>query len=597
MDFYPSAKVKLKFRFDEFNQKTLAANAPTQQAKNLKGKGASRSFATAQSSGKPLSVVQEEGADGALRWVLKGENTQVGTKVGGDDKGTPTQPQSDLQSNTESVLGVIPHQAVLNINGPRVPDTLSLTLRWEDFPIDPRTVRALGVEFYLGTVTAADFAAGQNGATRAVAGGGADGAQEPRSIVPDTYLANGKEYSNKRFVGWVDKYKMTFNDGVPFVNLECVDNSRLIINQKKPTNLPIDVTKPISEAIAKFLANFPQLEGMTVKYIPADKEISYGSVMKKDTHPPNMGPPSGGAGETMTIFDYLVQVTGAMGHILYIDGTDIIIRYPNTLVGKSRIPRTDDPYTKRGADGVSYPNRALIYGINVSEVTYSREYAGKEPRNFEVRCYDPTRKNIIVARYPEKGDRVVSALPGGKDDQKWEEVVLEGAYNAVQLKEIARQTYEASCRNEIGITVKTHDGFSYAGNNDNPDLFALKTGDAIDIYPNKLVPASTVGRVSNDLAAAQTASAYLRRLGFTDSFAELYAKSISNVGLQHTFYTRNAKMTFDVEAGVEIEIEACNFIEARLDQPNAVPSEGPFAKSDQATQDSVSGNSGTSSGS
>ena len=68
----------------------------------------------------------------------------------------------DVQANVagSSILGRIPLQASVELNNIRKPGSFNLTFDYRDLPIDPRLVRAVGIEIYMDTVTADSFAQG-----------------------------------------------------------------------------------------------------------------------------------------------------------------------------------------------------------------------------------------------------------------------------------------------------------------------------------------------------------------------------------------------------------------------------------------------------
>ena len=562
--FLPSAKVKLALRFEEFSDKTKNPDGPKKNltppkkaAKNLKGIALQRTELKVET--------RQNQVTGQIEYFIAGPNTR------GAGQKTPLSP-NEVVTNSDpfsfGILGIIPKKATLGINGVHDPDTLSLTLDWKDFPIDPRTIRACGVQFYMGTVTADDYARGMRGETRAVKGGGGSGGNELRSIVPDNYVIGGKTYSNLRFSGWVDKFQMERDGESPgVITLECTDNSRLLIDQKVPQNLRFNPKLPIAQAIAEFLANgFPQLEGMTVQYFPASEEasVTYSKAQVKGTHPVDLGPAPDG-GEDVTLLDYLTGICQQLGHNFYVDGTFITITRTTSLIGNTKVPRPDDPYKAREINGRFYNNRTFIWGVNLKKLEYKREFAGKGPKNYEVRSYNTLTKNMTVARYPEKGDRVIGVLPNGGADEKWNEITVGVNFTQDHLKEIARQVYEQMSRTELGVSVSTRDLASYGGSNLDPDLLAIKTADVVDIYLDQTEGTGTYAEVDAAQVSAQTATAYLLRLGYTQEFANAYGKSRSNVYLTHTYYMRTASMEWDKDSGISIDLDLVNYLEIRLD--------------------------------
>lgn len=574
--YYPSAKVKLTIRFEDFAPKYTdpsgkddkKGKSPKKAARNLKGIVVPRA---------ELKVDKEISTDGTPRFVLRGMVDAENNVVSPDQKpnSTPTAPRDSLPTNTATVLGIIPHQATMRKNNPRIADTLNVTLRYEDFPLNPLTIRATAVEYYLGTVSASDYARGMAGETRKTLTAGSVQSIEPLHMVPDFYVnpEDGQRRSNLRFQGWVDKCELEFNEGVPFVRLECTDNTRLFMDQPAPPNLRIEPKLPIEEAVAQYLSHFPQFEGVTVQYYP---ESEAGTVMiqgalAKPLHPPHLGPApaGGGGGEDMSVMDYLVQVVGTLAHLVRIDGSDLVIQKSNSLVGGKRRTRPNDSYVSRTVNNVVYPYRSIIYGWNASMVKFTRQFSGRAPKNIEIRSYNPAKKSPTVGRYPLKGNKIISPMPGGKEDDKWNVQTVAPGLSQEQVDEIAKQTYEAISRTEISVTVKTKNPASYGGGNDNPDMLDLQTGDPINIFVDKSDAASTVAGTDAALSVAYTAERRLISLGFSEHFAKLYAQARAHTAMPKTFYTRDASITWSIESGIDIEVEAVNYIEARLEGEDA----------------------------
>lgn len=569
--YYPSAKVRLVVRFEEFGTKVLQKKAPAKTSPKLKGVKDDRA---------PLQVKPDpDSPDGLRRFLL----------VAGSVPSTPgdgSEQQRSEDGLTHEIIGVIPKKASWKQNGIRTADTLSLTIRWQDMPIDPRVIRACAVQFYLGTVTAQEFAEGIGGITRGdVFGSGVPNAKERLNIVPDTYLdKNGKGRTNLRFQGWVDKWKLTSGEGEALLELECVDNTRLLEKQPRPAKLVLGMEKPIDEAIAEYLSHFPQMAGLTVEYLPRSTAVSdipkLKGALAQTSFVPNLGPPAGGGGATggasETVLDYLTSVVGSIAHSIRVDGTRLVIQRASNLLGTGPIPRTDDPYQGRNLPSGRYPVRALIYGRNVSEYVVERDFVRKEPKNIEVRSYDPERKNVVVARFPEEKDQqLVASGPGdGKADKNWVVVqVSDGIRDKVILKSIAEEVFNTTGRQELLVHVKTKNLASFGGDNEDPDLLDMTIGDAFEILINRGDDQGTSSKTEQNLSAAQLNEETMRGLGFSSDFAKAYAKAYTDAGFQREYKMKEMSVDWDTEEGVSFEITGANYVVARVDRPTSAGTE------------------------
>lgn len=546
--YFPSAKVRLRVRFDEYGTTALKGTAPKLSTPKLRGVSDERA---------PL-VVKEEPERGFLL-------VAAGSKTPGP--GTVQQRSSD--NLTHEVAGVIPKKASWKQNGLRTADTLTLTIRYQDMPIDPRVVRSCAVSFYLGTVTEQEFAAGISGAIRGYSG-------ESMRIIPDGYTdSNGQPRTNLRFQGWVDKWKVTKGEGEALIELECVDNTRLLEKQVRPPRFAVALDKPIDRAVAEYLTHFPQMEGLSVVYLPVGGSPPVlKTVLAKSSHVPDIGPPGGGGGSTggdsETVLDYLTTVVGSVAHSMRIDGTRLIIQRATNLLGEDAGARVDDPFIPRN---YLYPHRCFIYGKNVLEYEVTRDFARKQPKNVEVRSYDPERKNVVVGRFPEAGDKqLVNAGPGdGHADKDWVVVqVPDGVRDPAMLKQIANEVYATQGKQELLVGVKTKNMASFGGGNMDPDILDMTLGDAFEILENRGYPEQgTVADMEQKLTAAAANEEALTSLGFASDFARAYANAYTNAGFQRQYKMKDMTVDWDVDQGVSFDITGANYIVARVARPTA----------------------------
>lgn len=560
--YYPSWKVRLTVRLEEFDSGVLARKVPSVPTKNLKGIKVDRA---------PLVASPDPDFPG--RFLLKPKVSKATL-----DDAIKNYVISDSSSDglTQVISGVIPKKFDWRQNGFRTADEFKCTLRWCDFPIDPRVIRACAVEFYLGTLTPVEYAQGMRGLTRGdVFGGNASNADEPMSVVPDGYLdASGNRRSNLRFTGWVDKWKMSLNDEEPSVDLECRDNTMLLLGQNAPPQLVLGMKDPIDLAIATYLSNFPQFAGLTVEYrgTPGDAVPKLLGTLAGTAFRPHLGPqPGQGAGDDLVVWDYLTDIAGSIGHCIRIDGNAIIIQRAATLLHGDVSARNDDSYRGRTLSIGAFPARAFIYGRNVSSFEVARDMANGETKNVEVRCYSSRRKQVLVARFPEKKDRVACSTPGdARADNKWTIVRVSGIENPLVLKQIAEDVFHGRNRNEIEVAIKTKNLASFGGGNEDPDLLDIKSGDAVEVLTDRSNP-GTAADAEAKMTAPGVNEAHLKKLGFSPEFAAAYAKVYAHAGFQRFYRVKEMSTSGDVNDGVSFEIRACNFIQARGDVPPGPP--------------------------
>lgn len=580
--YYPSAKAKLLVRFDEFGRRDLVVpQRPTKRVTSLKGTKNDRSPLAPQQYTDPVT--------GAVSYrLLPIASGQSGPqKQGGGGA---------LESLTAPVGAIIPRRADWGMGGLRSADTLSMEFHFVDLPVDPRCIRACAVEFYLGTVTADEFAMGMQGVTRGQLGTGSSDAT-PLNVVPDTYLdGNGRQRTNLRFEGWVDEWETDFpKDSEPLVKLTCTDNFTLLREQEMPPGLCVDVTKRIDESVAVLLSNFPQMQDLSVIYMPQDPNVAppvLGEALAKTAFRPDLGGAAmskGGAAASnkLSVIDYLTDVCGALGLTIRVRGSDVLIQRPRTLYSNKFGGRADDPYQPRTLqNGLELQRRHFILGRNIVDMKIGRKFSKRQPKNVEIRCYSTLRKKTLVVRYPTdvaptKGKKnkskasagtatassklLSSVHPGtGRAEEGYKVVTITGIESEKTLRIIAQSYYELVGRNEFAVSIKTENLASFGGGNLDPDILDMDTGDSFELKVNR-DPGSTATQVEDVLLTPFGAPEFLRFVGYDGKFADLYAKAYNDAGFLTAFKLKSLGVSWDSIDGVSLDIHGINYLEVRMD--------------------------------
>lgn len=546
--YYPSWKLRLTLRLEEFDQGALRDRVPAKLTKNLNG---------VRDDGTTLEAVADPEHPGRFLVQPKGTAPDPNVLV----------PETSDDGLTHVISGVIPKSFSWKQAGFKTAAELKVTIRWSDFPIDPRCIRSCAVEFYLGTISSLEYARGVRGETRNSLG--SNNSNEPLNVVPDTYLDdNGNQRTNLRFQGWVDDWNDKWpSEDEAIVELTCKDNTMLLMNQLAPPKLVIGGTEPLDQAIATYLANFNQFAGLTVEFRGAEGETApfLEKVLAGTAFRPDLGPqPSKGGGtDDLQVWDYITDVCGSVGLVNYLDGTSIVIARPSTLLDGNAQVRPDDPYRERKLKSGAYPVRAFIYGKNLTDLEFTRKFGAQEAKNIEVRCWSPRRKQLMVARYPTKDARLPSSTPGSsKSDNKWSIVRVQGIEDQATLDQIAKDYYNGRNRNEIEAVLKTKVFASFGGGNLDPDLLDCKPADPIEVLVDRSNP-MVFGAAETELTAEGANEKFLTTLGFSGEFARAYARCYRNGGFQRLFRLREMTVNGDVEEGVNFEIRSVNFIQVR----------------------------------
>lgn len=589
--YVPRWKVRLVIRLEEYGDTgPLKSRVPPKPAKNLKGTSDARAelravedttFADALNAALANALATGKASKAGLppnpfsrRWVLMPQGGTPGsTKVGG-----PQEQTASSDDRTHYIAGIVPKDVQWTQNGVRAADTLRLTLRFVDAPLDPRTVRACAVQFYLGTISVEDHRTQMLG--REFGTGG--------EVLPDTWVdEQGRERSNLRFEGWVDKWDVDITDeGEPTVTLELRDNTQVIIDQEAPPNLMCDAKLAFDESVAKYLAHFPQFVGLAVEYRGvASSAPKLETVFANTAYRPDLGPPPAGAGGAsggtgkLSVWDYLTDCARALGHVIKVEGTAIVIARARTLYSSTVQARPDDPFVGRGG----YGHRVFIYGRNVSKIQIGRSYNRQAPSNIEVRCFRPGDKTLLVGRFPAKEEFLAMGLPGdGGADQKWSVHNVSGLKDEAACIAIAKHIYEIVGRNELTMKVSTKNLASLGGGNLDPDIFDMRAGDPFELLVNRDPSGPTVSNIEQYLVVTGRSAQFMMDLGFDEAFARAYEKAYTDAGFQTTFRTKTLSVKCGVEDGVSVEIEGLNYLEIRCDAPVFGVDDGSAASAGRA---------------
>lgn len=568
--YRPQARVRLIVRFEDFG----AGDTPTPP----------KLPPQLRKGGKPgpddLRVVARDG-----RLVL-------------DGAGRPGGPQKQISSSDGRTqpIDLIPKSVTYCLNGIRQADTATVEISFADFPVDPRLVLACAVEIYFGSVRADDFAAG------ATAGGARSGedSRPSRSVLPESWTdSRGRRRSNLRFMGWADDIELERGeDGEPVVRFECTDNTRLLLDQDAPAQLQLQKGVEIDRAIAEYLAAFPQFAGLEVEYRPAGQPkpvltaadlpgAPKGAGAKPTLAPTadgQQGPPPTGA-SSEKVLDYLTDVCGMLGHIVFVEGVTVVVQRPRTLYGSDFRGREGDPFTGRTLpSGRVLRSRTLVYGRNVVADSYRRKLTKFSAQNIEVRCFDPRSKHVLKARFPREGDRQKKLLPGNAADQAWQTYYVQGIEDQATLDAVAQGFYESIGRQEMEVTVRTENLASYGGGADDPDLLDAQAGDDFEVVTNRASgddDSSTAERVE-DVVSSPRAAAFLVQLGFPKLFAQEYARAARSLAFPTRFRLRQAQVSWKEDDATEIELTLVNYVEARANAklpPGEEPEPDPTAGS------------------
>ena len=247
--------------------------------------------------------------------------------------------------------------------------------------------------------------------------------------------------------------------------------------------------------------------------------------------------------------------------------------------------------------------RMMVWGENIKKLEFTRKMSRAKAVGVEVRSYNPDAppaERILVARYPAKPTVTHMKMhgPKGKNSSAPIEVIktilVRGIRSKYMLEQIACSIFNQISRQELTVNVETDDlasyidlrspvqaGFKAENHNSNPDLLKLRPGTPVRILVAREVQdpsagnsivISTLSEVMDkrgdrikDLLLAQNAR--FRNWQSVANVEEVAAKvqaALSSAKLPDVFYCKNLSREHGPD-GVQMNIELCNYLEARLD--------------------------------
>lgn len=550
--YYPSCIVNMRIRFDE----SLTASAdtfPRLNKEELISKGAP--------SPQPYT--------GAPRLVEYGGATDA-----------------------TQLFARIPKAARVELPAYRSAGKWSLVFDYNDLPIDPRTVRSLGVSIYMDSVKATDFADAMGGTVAPSQGrqGAIQQRQRRLSMLNPTY-------ENCVMQGVADSWQVSHSSSGSWVTIEgrdlrgCLLDSPILSTMLKDLPLAQDIGQVVQWIISKH-----EYGGqMAIRPAPAEEwpagripspftsdgvtaittRVLRGANGKKKT-----GGMVDAKPEVLNYWDVIVKYCNLVGAVPYFQAEILHIKPSRNL------------YDQQSAGTV----RRLMFGRNVEELNIERKLAGRTPGQIEVVSLDTSTtdrgdQKLRVARWP--ADTAPTNLPANArnsaiakdmaaalvsgvsptDSAGKQDVVrisVPGITSLTRLTQIAQELYEEIGRGELGGSVKTRNLASFGKGNEDPDLVRLRPGDGIELQVdvrNFRVPGNIGGApLSNDagLSNAELVQRLTAKLG-DENLARVIVASARNAltGLLQTYRVSNVSFSWDASSGISLEFDFHNFVVSR----------------------------------
>lgn len=505
------------------------------------------------------------------------------------------------------VLARIPKAGSYEKPGYRQAGKFSFTFDFRDLPIDPRTIRAAGVEIHTGTISDADWAAGMRGERHP--GGTLKSVLQTRV----DGVANGETL---RLVGTVDEWQVEHGASSSEVLITGRDLRGILLdtpiapNGVKPEQFwdSIDTSRDIQGVVVSVLQYNPLFDDIQVVVNPDDWPNGVlPSPGAKDIVPRHRrgakGQRAGGlgsapaesSGANLNFWDVITQFCYLVGGIPYFQGTQLMIRPSATVFDKLRGPidpvRNPTPFrggSLREIDaGSGAPitpplrTRRIVYGRDILSLSFQRKFGGwKKPKR--VRCVsvdqDTGKRGMlkrVEAIWPP--DSALKANTTGVSPGKQRsvsdiaEIPVPNIKDEAQLRRIAEGIYNEMGRSEIGGEIETVNLASFGGDASDPDLLRLEPGDGIELLvdtsatnarnPNVSSFGDSVRRSYEDQVAE-----IVRRIGDENLARVVVATARGQIAeLQRFFRVETVKFQWS-QTGVKLSFSFQNYVVARASE-------------------------------
>jgi len=415
-----------------------------------------------------------------------------------------TEMMDDANAMLYRAVSRVPKSASMDLKSYREASRFELVFAYADLPIDPRLLRAVGVEIYMDSVAAGDFAAAQQG--RHVPA--ADGRDGGAGIVPLK--------DNLVMIGVADEMKVVHDNSGDWVTLSGRDLRGVLIDSvahpARFTDLKLNenivsVVRQIVDrhpfsAYIDVAASDPNewpggkipsprsADGITRVHVPAQPEsggvstdpgpaenpdlvceepLAGGNASgpqqslgaKSNSSAPKKGMPSDPYRNSF--WDLITQFCFLVGAVPYFDNELLRVRPIRSLYTTLELGGADPQHPTPFAGGVrriveldgakeQIPVRWFVYGRDVKEWSITRKFNGFKPRVVEVVCLtqDGGKKGgtLLKAQFPPESE-IKIAPPGTPKKERAAETGL-----------IKRQNNGRPSSKQIRALFKDAGGFS-----------------------------------------------------------------------------------------------------------------------------------------
>ena len=563
--YYPAVAAKMVIRFDEalLTGKTPDPTLPQDNAKTVSSINSS-AHAAALAAVNPSDLGQSGGEASDKPALLKGSGNRL--------------------SHT---LIIVPKTASIELPSYRQAPKFSMTFNFRDFPVDPRAIRALSAEIYIGVVPADNFARGMLGQHD----GGRLASQ--LAINLDNLMLVG--VADNLTTSHTEKGSEVMVDGRGLQGM--LLDAKIHADQLKELNLD----QSIKAVVEQILGKDAQSKAIPVRIVeaewpngvpkPSAPELVSRELKGQDgskSKNPMKGDPN-----QVAVWDVITRLCDVCGAIPYFIANNLWIRPVKSIFDQKNAGYAghgDTPFNGPNGKGrprtikladrqldVSY--RKMVYGRNLLHFKLERKFGGAKVPVVQCVSIDnskPAKERLIIGEWPpkeEKSARSSAVDPSGEQARSEPlRIPVPGIIDKPRLISIARNIYNEVGRGELGGSGNTKDLASLGGDNADADIIRLRPGDAIEFAVDASGVQSfppVVSELTRQASAspAELSKSIQKRLGMDKDLADVLVGTSRGkfAALQDVFRVANVKYAWDLEAGIAVDFDFQNYITARYD--------------------------------
>lgn len=402
-------------------------------------------------------------------------------------------PNSD---NRNQLLNRVPRRATLELPGVRQAWKFSLEFDFRDLPIDPKLVRACGVEVHLGTVPAGEWAQGQLLTRHAQTGQLLSQIRTRTSASAGGRVVQLPNTDTLVMFGTADAWSVQHGEAGSTVTIDGRDLRGVLLDLKFPMAklAEIDAGASVVGVVSQLLEHARldydvkiavftnEAEWEPRGGVPSPGKLGVLNPSRVSAGGKARTTPSGGQ-DRVSYWDLITRYCYLVGAIPYFYDHALWIRPARNVFDLIRDPTYAPPFRQPRFDqGRSEPRRVrrLVYGRDISELSYERKFAGVTVPTIEVASIDESKRGrgkLVKVQWPAAG----SKAGGMKAEGEVLRVNVGGLRDTDRMLAIAQDIYEEIGKGEMGGSASTSNLSSFGGDNADPDMLTLRPTDGIEL--------------------------------------------------------------------------------------------------------------------